>query len=52
MIISQISRPTGRLTCATPSAADGLEPARQLNCPSAIAGDDAQEHPDGQVALE
>jgi hypothetical protein len=51
MIITQISRPTGRLTLATsmPPMAWNT-PGKQLA--KCDAGDDAQEHPDGEVALE
>ena len=51
MIITQISRPTGRLTLATSMPADRLEEAGQ-HLAERDADDDAQKNPDGQVALE
>ena len=51
MIISQISTATGRLTWATSARADRLERRRQPVA-ERDAGDDAERHPERQVALE
>ena len=51
MIITQISRPTGRLTLAISMAAQAWNGAG-MNLPQQHADDDAQEDPDGQVAFE
>ena len=51
MIISQTSTATGRLTCATVAAPSAWNSAGQ-RLPERDAGDDAERHPERQIALE
>ena len=51
MIITQISSPTGRLTLASSMRPMRLEQIRE-RLPGSDADDDADEHPDREVALE
>ena len=52
MIITQISRPTGRLTCATLHLRRRAWKAPGSALAEHNAAEDAQKHPDGQVTFK